>query len=98
MQGSGGGRDGSGGSGGRDKGSTRLAIVEQALVDTLERLGELPAGPRVRELRTKAEGYERALRGWSTVPPTEEQRSALLKLVLELNLEVMALGRSSSPP
>jgi hypothetical protein len=56
-------------------------------------LRELAPSPRVREIRAKAEGYERALRAWVTRPPTEEQRSALLKLVLELNLEVIALGR-----
>jgi hypothetical protein len=73
--------------------STRLNIVEQSLTDTVERLRELPAGPRVRELRAKAEGYERALQAWSLRPPTEEQRAALLRLVLELNVEAMALGR-----
>lgn len=82
-------------SGGHKHGSTRLAIVDQALVDTIERLGELPPGPRVRELRAKAEGYERALRAWTTRPPTEGQRAMLLKLVLELNVEVIALGRAS---
>ncbi len=81
---------------GSPKASTRLAIVEQALVDTLERLRDLQASPRVRELRAKAEGYERALRAWSTRPPTEEQRAALLRLVLELNVEVIALGRTAS--
>ncbi len=75
-------------------GSTRLAIVEKSLVDTLERLRELPTSPRVRELRAKAEGYQRALRAWSTRPPTEEQRAMLLKLVLELNVDVMTLGRA----
>jgi hypothetical protein len=77
------------------KGSTRLAIVEQALIDRMERLRDMPAGPKTRDLRSKAEGYERALRAWVTRPPTEEQRGALLKLVLELNVEVIALGRSS---
>jgi len=76
-------------------GSTRLAIVDKSLTDTIERLAELPAGPRVRELRAKAEGFERALRAWSVRPPTEEQRSALLKLVLDLNVEVMGFGRES---
>jgi hypothetical protein len=47
----------------------------------------------VREIRGKVEGYERAVRAWGARPPTEEQRAALLKLVLELNLEVIALGR-----
>jgi hypothetical protein len=76
-------------------GSTRLAIVEKSLQDTMERLSELPPGPRVRELKTKAEGFERALRAWTVRPPTEEQRTALLKLVLDLNVEVMALGRAT---
>jgi hypothetical protein len=76
-------------------GSTRLAIVEQSLIDTLERLRDLPVGPRVRELRTKAEGFERALRSWTTRPPSEEQRATLLKLVLELNVEVIALGHQA---
>jgi hypothetical protein len=77
------------------RGSTRIAIVEQSLVDTLERLRDLPVGPRVRELRAKAQGYERALRGWSTLPPTEEQRAALLRLVLELNVDVMGIARGA---
>ncbi len=80
--------------GGKKGGSTRLAIVEQALIDTLERLRDIAPSPRVRELRAKAEGYERALRAWVTRPPTEEQRAALLKLVLELNVEVIAFGRA----
>ncbi|HEX4445366.1 MAG TPA: hypothetical protein VH044_01465 [Polyangiaceae bacterium] len=75
--------------------STRLAIVEQAIIDTLERLRDLPAGPRVREIRAKAEVYERALRAWTTRPPTEEARAALLKLVLELNVEAIALGKQA---
>jgi hypothetical protein len=80
-------------SGGTKGRSTRLNIVEQSLGDTMERLRELPAGPRVRELRAKVEGYERALRVWTLRPPSEEQRAALLKLVLELNVEVMTLAR-----
>jgi hypothetical protein len=76
-------------------GSTRLAIVEQCLIDTLERLRDFPPGPRVRELRTKAEGYERALRAWVARPPTEEQRAALLRLVLELNVEVISHGKTA---
>jgi hypothetical protein len=78
-------------------GSTRLAIVERSLADIVERLNEFPPGPRVRELRAKAEGFERALRAWSARPPTEEQRSALLKLVLDLNVETMAFGREEAP-
>jgi hypothetical protein len=75
-------------------GSTRFAIVEQSLADATERLRDRAGSPRVRELRSRAESYERALRGWKARPPTEDQRSTLLKLVLELHLEVLALGRT----
>ena len=78
---------------GSPKRSTRLNIVDQAIVDTLERLRDLPGSPRVRELRAKAEVYERALRAWTSRPPTEEARAALLKLVLELNMEAITLSR-----
>jgi len=82
--------------GGAKGGSTRLNIVEKSLADTLERLRELPPGPRVRELRAKAEGFERALKAWAARPPTEIQRSTLLKLVLDLNVEVMTAGRTGA--
>jgi hypothetical protein len=85
-------------SGGPRARSTRLNIVERSLADTIERLSELPPGPRVRELRAKAEVYDRALRAWTLRPPTEEQRSALLRVVLELNVEVMTLGREKKGP
>ena len=77
-------------------GSTRLAIVERSLHDTIERLSELPAGPRVRELRAKAEGFERALRAWSVRPHGRSSDPTLLKLVLDLNVEVMTFSRGDS--
>jgi hypothetical protein len=74
------------------RGSTRLAIVEQALADTLERLDELPDDPRVRALKVKASGYQRAAHAWATTPPSDEQRSAMVDSVLELNISVMRLA------
>ena len=76
--------------------STRLNIVEKSLTDCLERLRDLGASARVRELRGKAQAYERAVRAWTLTPPTEEQRQAMVKLVLELNLEVMGAGREGA--
>jgi hypothetical protein len=49
----------------------------------------------LRELRARVEGYQRTHRAWSLRPPTEEQRAALVKLVLELNVDVMALARGN---
>src|SRR5438045_461357 len=77
--------------------STRLAIVEQSLADILERLSEIHPtesnAVKVRELRTKALAYDRTVRGWTVHPPSEAQRSAMLKLVLELNMAVMQVAR-----
>jgi hypothetical protein len=75
--------------------STRFAIVEQSLADANERLRDLVGSPRVRELRSRAQSYERAVQSWKTLPPTEEQRAALLRLVLELHVEVISLGKAS---
>ena len=62
--------------------STRLNIVDQSLADTLERLREMPPSPRVREIRVKAEGFQRVVAAWSAKPPSEMQRNELLKLAL----------------
>jgi|HubBroStandDraft_4_1064222.scaffolds.fasta_scaffold1473551_1 hypothetical protein len=75
--------------------STRFAIVEQSLADATERLRDLVGSPQVRELRSRAQSYERAVQSWKTLPPTEEQRATLLKLVLELHVEVISLGKVS---
>jgi hypothetical protein len=74
-------------------GSTRLNIIDKSLADTLERLREMPPGPRVRELRAKAKAFQRVVHAWAATPPSEGHRTELLRLVLELNVEVMALGR-----
>lgn len=73
--------------------STRLNIVEKSLTDAIERLKEMPPSARVRELRLKAEGYLRVVAAWSVKPPTQERRTELLKLALELDVAAMALGR-----
>jgi hypothetical protein len=70
-------------------GSARLAIIEQALTDTLARLDELPESPRVRALRARATGYRLRVRGWQTMPPSDPERTAMVDLVLELNIAVM---------
>jgi hypothetical protein len=78
--------------------STRLAIVEQSLSDILERLADLHPTEatiiKLRELRTKAFAYERTTKAWVTTPPSEAQRQAMLKLVLELNVAVMELSKA----
>jgi hypothetical protein len=77
--------------------STRLNIVERSLEDAKQRLQELPPGPKARELRAKLESYERALKAWTGSSTTDEQRALLVKLALELNVQIIALGRNGTP-
>jgi hypothetical protein len=78
--------------------STRLAIVEQSISDILERLADLHPTEstvlKLRELRTKAFAYDRTTKGWAANAPSEAQRQAMLKLVLELNVAVMELSKA----
>jgi hypothetical protein len=78
--------------------STRISIVEQSLADILERLADLhPTDStmvKLRELRTKAFAYERTTKAWIANPPSEAQRQAMLKLVIELNVSVMELSKA----
>jgi len=48
-------------------------------------------------LLSKARGYERTVKTWASRAPTSEQRAAMLKSVLDLNVEVMTEGRLSDP-
>ena len=77
------------------KGSTRLAIVEQALADTLDRLDELPADARTRALRAQATALQRVVQTWPHQPPSDTQRSAMVDLVLQLNIAVMKAAEES---
>ena len=78
--------------------STRISIVEQSLSDILERLADLHPTEntllKLRELRTRAFAYERTTKAWVANPPSEAQRQAMLKLVIELNVAVMELSKT----
>jgi len=74
--------------------STRLNIVRQSLDDILERLSEMPATPRVRELRARALSYDLTVRGWDRRAPSEGDRASMLKNVLDLNVDVIAAGKT----
>jgi hypothetical protein len=77
--------------------STRLAIVQQALSDIVERLAEMPTTPRVVELRHKASSFDVVVKTWEARPPTETARASMLKSVIDLSVEVMEAGKAESP-
>jgi hypothetical protein len=76
--------------------SIRLDIVRTALADIVERLAEMPANADVRELRMQAASFSRVVREWDSRPPNEEQRAEMTKSVIDLNVKVMALGRTAT--
>ena len=75
--------------------STRFSSSRSRSKTAWSACADLPATPRVRELRMKALAYERAVRACVITPPTEEQRAAMVKLVLEMNVEVMGLSKKA---
>jgi hypothetical protein len=77
--------------------STRLSIVRDALDEVVARLDDLPSSPATRGLRVRAFTYRSALDRWVVSPPSEAQREALLKVVLELNIQVMRVARGDPP-
>ncbi len=74
-----------------------MAIVQQALADIVERLAEMPQSTRVVELRRKAASFDVIVKSWDHAPPTEAARASILKSVLELNVEVMEVGKALRP-
>ena len=74
-----------------ERARTPYALIIDALVAILYALSELPESPRTRELRAKAQSYEKTIKVWETVAPSEAQRSAMLDLVSELHAKVREL-------
>ena len=72
--------------------STRFSIVEHALGDVVERLRELEPSDETDDLRAQAHQLEAAVLLWETNPPDEPTRVALLKRVLDLNIDIMRAG------
>ena len=75
--------------------SIRLSILEHAFADVAERLRELPPSRDAEALRSLARQYESELSLWKEHPPEESKRVALLKHVLDLNVQII---RAGGPP
>jgi hypothetical protein len=76
--------------------SIRFDIVRTALADIVERLAEMPLTAEVRELRMQAASFSRVIREWDTQPPSEAQREEVTRSVIDLDVKVIALGKSGS--
>src|SRR5262245_49353032 len=72
-------------------GSTRM-LVEEGIVVALDTLRDLPDTAHTSTLREQAESYARVVRMWSSIPPSSEQRNAMLDLVAVLQAEVASIS------
>lgn len=70
--------------------------MEHALGDVAERLRELAPGEETDDLRAQAHQLEAAVSLWEANPPDEPTRVALLKRVLDLNIDIMRAGGERS--
>ena len=66
--------------------------MEHALGDVGERLRELEPSEETNDLRARAHQLEAAVSLWETNPPDEPTRVALLKRVLDLNIDIIRAG------
>jgi hypothetical protein len=82
----------------REHPSSKLSVVRDAVDVVVRRLSALPPSPEIDELRKKAEGFRREAEGWSSAPPTAEDRERLMKLVLKIHVEVTKAEREVAEP
>ncbi len=68
-------------------------LIEQGLYAALDELDAMPKTHETMTLRQQAESYARIVRQWSMIPPSIEQRNAMLDLVVNLQADVAILVR-----
>ena len=71
-------------------------LLEDSLAAALDVVRDLPASPKVRDLRARVHTYRQAIERWVTVRPTQGQRDALRELVLELHARALETHASEA--
>ena len=75
---------------------SRETLIVDALSEVFALLAVTAATPHVRELRTQARFYDRAIKNWTMVPPTFARLDAMFVLVVELYDKALAVKRSAT--
>ena len=75
------------------RGKSRETLIVDALTEVLRVLGSSKGSPHVRELLAQARFYDKAVKHWTTVPPTHAQLDAMFDLVVDLHGKVVASKR-----
>jgi len=72
---------------------SKTILVAEMLVAMAAMLEEMGESSRTRELRAKTRRYERVVKGWGAVLPSDAQRDATFDLVTELHRKVVEARR-----
>jgi hypothetical protein len=78
------------------RGASRETLIEGALSEVFRMLEGAEKTPHLRELWAQARFYDRAVKHWTTVPPTFAQVDAMFELVVELHGKTVASQRTRS--
>jgi hypothetical protein len=76
---------------------TRDALIIDGLAAIFDQLGGLQDSAHVRTLRAQARSYEKAVKSWTTVRPSDVQIAAMLELVSELLVKATTAGSPGAP-
>jgi hypothetical protein len=72
------------------------ALLDAILVETLELLAQVAKTPSTRKMHSRAASFRRTIDAWTSIPPTEVQRTTMNALVMELRAEAEAAHQTSS--
>jgi hypothetical protein len=78
------------------RGPSRETLIADALAAVFTMVDEAESTPRVRELRSQACFYDRAIKHWTLVPPTFAKLDAMFDLIVELHGTTLAAKRTRS--
>jgi hypothetical protein len=78
--------------------SKRAPRVLDAIHQALATFAALPDSTEARNLREQCLAVEATAREWATVPPSPEDRDALMRKVLALHVAITKLRRTMEPP
>jgi hypothetical protein len=78
--------------------SRRTSLVLDALRLALATIATLPNGQEAQGLREQCEACEGVARRWAQVPPTAQEREAVMQRVVSLHVAVARVRRSTLPP
>ena len=71
----------------------RTVVALDALEDALAQIAALPESPEAEALLQRGFKLQRVIKDWTTMPPSGEEREAVLRRVLGLHIAASRLAK-----